>query len=207
MRPARHRKAARLALLGLLAALPGCMSTDEGESLTPGSRVGRPSLEDVAARLPTDIAGLNRNAVIQHEASQPGYGIAIAYGRDEQNAIGTVFLYDRGLGAVPSDPHAPQLAAEFDRLMQEILSAPNARTVRNLRERSRYDLPIPNGRALLCVDLEGEMSRNTVQRTICLGGAAGHFLQAQVTMARTTPAAADPRAFATAVARAARVRP
>ncbi|MES2710163.1 MAG: hypothetical protein V4653_01140 [Pseudomonadota bacterium] len=163
-------------------------------------------MNEVAARLPTDIAGFNRHAVTQHEATQAGYGIAIAYGRDEQNAIGTVFLYDRGLGAVPSDPQAPQLAAEFDRVMQEILAAPNVRTVRNLRERNRFDLPVPNGRALLCVELEGEMSRNTIRRTICLGGAAGHFLQAQVTMAETNPEPADPRAFATAIARAARVR-
>lgn len=199
-------RAARLATLALLAFLGGCIAADEGDLLAPGSRAGRPSLDEVAARLPTDIAGFKRDTVTEYEARQPGYGIAIAYGRDEQNAIGQVFLYDRGLGAVPSDPQAPQLAAEFDRLVQEILATPNGRSVRNLRERGRFDLPIPNGRALRCVELEGEMSRNTIRRTICLGGAAGHFLQAQVTMAGTTPAPADPRAFATAVARAARAR-
>ena len=160
----------------------------------------------MAARLPPDIAGLRRDAVTEYEARQPGYGIAIAYGREEQNAVGTVFLYDRGLGAVPSDPQGPQLRAEFDRLVQEILAAPSSRTARNLRERTRFDLPVPNGRGLRCVELEGEMSREAIRRTVCLGGAAGHFLQAQVTMADSNPAPADPRAFAAAVARAARVR-
>lgn len=199
-------RVARLAALGLLATLGGCIAADESDLLAPGTRAGRPSLSEVAARLPTDIAGFKRDTVTEYEARQPGFGISVAYGRDEQNAIGTVFLYDRGLGAVPSDPRGPQLTAEFDRLIQEILTAPGARTVRNLRERSRFDLPIPDGRALRCVELEGEMSREAIRRTICLGGAAGHFLQAQVTMPLTTPAPADPRAFATAVARAARVR-
>ena len=199
-------RAARLTMLAVVAFLGGCIAVDESDLLAPGTRAGRPSLDEVAARLPTDIAGFKRDGVTEYEAGQPGYGIAIAYGRDEQNAIGAVFLYDRGLGAVPSDPQAPQLAAEFDRLVQEILAAPGGRTVRNLRESSRFDLPIPNGRALRCVELEGEMSRAAIRRTICLGGVAGHFLQAQVTMPVTTPAPADPRAFATAVARAARVR-
>ncbi|MBR0654711.1 hypothetical protein [Plastoroseomonas arctica] len=197
---------ARLITLALLTALAGCAPVDEGDLLTPGTRAGRPSLDEVAARLPDAIAGFKRDTVTEYETRQPGYGIAVAYGRDDLDAIGTVFLYDRGLGAVPSDPQGPHLAAEFDRLMQEILAAPNGRTVRNLHERTRFDLAVPQGRALRCVELEGEMSRESIRRTICLGGAAGHFLQAQVTIADTNPTPADPRAFATAVARAARVR-
>lgn len=197
---------ALLTIFALLTTLAGCAAMDEGDQLTPGTRAGRPSLSEVAARLPPAIAGFKRDSVTEYETRQPGYGIAIGYARDELDAIGTVFLYDRGLGAVPSDPTGPHLAAEFDRLMQEILAAPNGLTVRNLRERARFDLAVPQGRALRCVELAGEMSREPIQRTICLGAVAGHFLQAQVTIADSNPAPADPRAFATAVARAARLR-
>ncbi|MDB5314487.1 MAG: hypothetical protein JWO26_39 [Rhodospirillales bacterium] len=192
-------------MLALLATLAGCATMDEGDALTPGTRAGRPSLDEVAARLPSDIAGFKRDTVTEYEGRQPGYGIAIGYGRDALDAIGTVFLYDRGLGAVPSDPQAPQLAAEFERLMGEILASPNGRTVRNLRERSRFDLAVPNGRALRCVELVAEMSQENIRRTICVGGAAGHFLQTQITIAESNAAPADPRAFAMAAAQAARI--
>ncbi len=69
----------RLAILGLLATLGGCIDADEGDRLAPGTRAGRPTLDEMVARLPSDIAGFKRDTVTEYEARQPGFGIAVAY--------------------------------------------------------------------------------------------------------------------------------
>ncbi|MBR0642813.1 hypothetical protein [Plastoroseomonas hellenica] len=184
-------------------SLAACATSDEGESLAPGSTAGRPSLNEAVARLPGEAAGLQRAGVSLYEQRQPGFGAGVDYQAPSRAAVATVYLYDRGGGAVPSDPASPQVTQEFARVIAEVSSGAQ-RGGRRLVERERFELPVTGGRGLHCVLLEGVGGAAPVLRQVCLGGGGGRFVQSQVTMAAREPPPADARAFAVAVTRAAR---
>jgi hypothetical protein len=190
----------------LLLPLAACAAGDDGDRLAPGSTAGRASLTDAVARLPGEVAGLRRGGVVLHEQRQPGYGAGIDYQAPSRAAVATVYLYDRGAGAVPSDPGSPQVAAEFARVVEEVNRGAQ-RGGRRLVERERFELPVADGRGLRCVLLEGGSGQAAVLRQVCVGGGGGRFVQSQVTMAAREPPPADARAFAAAVTRAARRPP
>lgn len=191
------------AALILALSLTACAVTDEGETLVPGSTDGRPSLNEAVARLPGEVAGLQRAGVSVYEPRQPGFGAGVDYQAPSRAAVATVYLYDRGRGAVPSDPASPQVTEEFARVIEEV-STGAQRGGRRLVERERFELPVTGGRGLRCVLLEGSGGSAPVLRQVCLGGGGGRFVQSQVTMAVRQPPPTDARAFAAAVTRAAR---
>ncbi|HEY4250442.1 MAG TPA: hypothetical protein VGM87_04560, partial [Roseomonas sp.] len=175
----------------------------DGEALAPGSMAGRSSLNEAVARLPGEAAGLRRAGISLYEQRQPGFGAGVDYQAPSRTAIATVYLYDRGHGAVPSDPASPQVTEEFARVIQEVNTGAQ-RGGRRLVELERFELPVSGGRGLHCVLLQGSSGSAPVLRQVCLGGGGGRFVQSQVTMAAQQPPPADARAFAAAVTRAAR---
>lgn len=128
----------------------------------------------------------------------PGAGRVAEYATPRRVAVAHVFLYDLNRPRVAET----DLPAEMERAVAEATALPSERTGRQLSVTGRAPLSAPGG-DLSCATLEGSFGRTRVERTVCVGVAEGRFLRVQVTMPGNG-GGADPRAFAAAVAEAAR---
>jgi hypothetical protein len=205
--------AARIAPLLLPLAVAACVAAPAGEAPATGGEVqpaafaaARPDLGRAAAALPPQAAGFARGQIADLERRYPGRGVSIDYATADRSAAATVAIYDLGQRSVPADPDSPAQRAEFDAAVSELLSLPPERTGRRFSERERFRLPVAGGPPFACADLDGVLGRNPVRQTVCVGGAQGRFVKVQVMMLAREPLAADARAFAAEIGRAARGR-
>jgi hypothetical protein len=194
-----RRRAA--ASLGLALLAGGCAQQGGGmgESLS-----GRPSLDAAAARLPAQVVGFTRGDAVWHERARPGQGVAVDYAGPSRAAVATVSIYDRGQGAVSSQPGDARVAQEFSNAVAEVLAQADSRTSQNMAERGRSQLAVPGGAPLTCARLEGTYGRQPVGTLVCLGAAAGRFLKVQVTSSARPVRPVDPEPFIIGIAQAAR---
>jgi hypothetical protein len=118
--------------------------------------------------------------------------------------VATVSIYDRGQGAVSSQPGDARVAQEFSNAVAEVLAQADSRTSQNMAERGRTQLPVPGGAPLTCARLEGTYGRQPVGTLVCLGAAAGRFLKVQVTSSARPVRPVDPEPFIIGIAQAAR---
>jgi len=179
-----------------LLGLAGCATPED-----PAARVvpERPPAEAVLARLPAQAAGFDRGVVQDVATDDPGAGKVVEYVTPRRVAVAQVFLYDLGRPMVT----AAELAPEAERAVSEATALPSDRTGRQLSVVSRSPLAVPGG-DLSCAQLSGTFGRNLVERQVCVGVVAGRFMRVQVTMPSRGAPVADARAFAQAVASAAR---
>lgn len=193
MRPFGRPDAGRLARATAIAAgclLAACAGMTDSQ---------RPSLEEVEARMPREIAGFVQGDIAQ----RPGPLLSMDYATANRAAVATVLVYESGGRAAPDNPAAPEIDRELSAAVMEVTEAPAGRTGRRLTERERVTL---GDAGLRCARMEGSFGRAPVARTLCVGGAQGRFVKIQVTMAARTPAPADATAFAAGAMRAVRGR-
>lgn len=183
----RLARSAAIAAGVLLAACAGVMDSQ------------RPSLDEIEARMPREIAGF----VLGETAQRPGPILSMDYATANRAAVATVLVYETGGRAAPEDASAPEIDRELSAAVMEVTEAPAGRTGRRLTERERVTL---TDAGLRCARMEGSFGRAPVARTLCVGGAQGRFVKIQVTMAARTPAPADAPAFAAGAIRAVRGR-
>lgn len=180
--------ARRPAIAGLMLLLAGCAAIGE---------LGRPGLDTVAQRMPSELAGFVRGET----ALRPGPSLAMDYATPNRRAVGSILVYAAPAGTAPDDPAAAEIDREVTHAVVEVAEAPHGRTGRRLTERERRT--VTEG-GLRCAVLRGAFGRAPVMRHVCVGGAQGRFVTIQVTMADSQPPAADAVAFATAALRAVR---
>ncbi len=199
--------ALRLVPLLFLAA---CVAAPPPEGASPAAAVPaaagvlRPDLARAVRALPTTAAGFARGGQADLERRYPGRGVSVDYATADRGAAATVAIYDLGQRSVPAEPDSAAQRAEFEAAVRELTSLPPERTGRRFTERGRFRLPVAGGAAFSCAELDGELGRNAVRQTICVGGAQGRFVKVQVTMVAREPLPADARAFAAAIGQAAR---
>lgn len=181
---ARGRLAAAVASLAVLGA---CSAMDAAT---------RPSIDDLAASMPREIAGFVRGDGAQRSAAT----LALDYATANRAAVATVLVYETG-GRVPSDPAAEEVDREVTSAVSEVTDAPYGRTGRRLAERERITVADPG---LRCAVLHGAFGRAPVTRHVCVGTAQGRFVKVQVTMSDRLAASVDAQAFAAGALRAAR---
>lgn len=157
----------------------------------------RPSLDDVASRMPANIAGFT----LGEAAQRPGPVMSFDYATPNRAAVATVLIYGSGGRAAPSDPDAPELDRELSSAVAEVTEAPSGRTGRRLAEQQRVTIADPG---LRCAVMSGAFGRAPVTRHVCLAGAQGRFVKVQVTQGNGPRGNADAMAFAADVVRAAR---
>jgi hypothetical protein len=189
--PAAHdRRGRRAAGLLVLAVLAGCAAIEDG---------ARPTLDEVAARMPREIAGF----MLGDSGQRTGAALSLDYATANRAAVAAVLVYETGGRAVPSDPTSPEIDREVTTAVSEVTEVPYGRTGRRLAERQRITL---SEAGLRCAVMEGSFGRAPVTRHICVGGAQGRFVKVQVTMPSRTPPPADALAFAAGALRAVRGR-
>ncbi|NKC29581.1 hypothetical protein [Falsiroseomonas selenitidurans] len=193
-----------LALLGLAGLLGACTEADQGPGAQTGRIGTRPTLEELAGRLPAESASFVRGDTVWHERERPGLGVAVDYAGPARSAVATVSLYDRGQAAVPQDIGAPAVQAEFTRAVEEALAMADRRTSQTMAATERSELAVPGQAPLQCARLQGTYGRQPVQTLLCVGAAAGHFLKVQVTSPGRQVRPVDPMPFVVGIAQAAR---
>ncbi|MGX9963934.1 hypothetical protein ACVFYP_11440 [Roseomonas sp. F4] len=195
-----------LPVLGLLLSgvLTACAGGPDGTSSSSARASARPGLEQVAARLPAEVAAFSRGETIWHERDRPGFGVAVDYAGPGRSAVSTVSLYDRGEPMVPQDVTSAAIQREFATAVQEALAMADRRTNQQVTEGVRSELPVPGQAPLQCVDLRSTYGRQPVQTLLCLGAAAGRFLKVQVTAPVRQVRPVDPMPFVVGIAQAAR---
>lgn len=185
-RAGRRRAGALLAC----AWLAGCAGLETG---------GAPTLNEVAARMPREIAGF----MLGDSGRASGSVLSLDYATANRAAVAAVLVYEAAGRSAPSDPSAPEIERELTAAVAEVTEVPYGRTGRRLAERQRITLADPG---LRCAVMEGSFGRAPVTRHICVGGAQGRFVKVQVTMPSRTPPPADALAFAAGALRAVRAR-
>ncbi|WP_439595977.1 hypothetical protein [Falsiroseomonas sp.] len=195
------------AALPVLAALVGLAACAEGPN-TAGPATGRPgsrpSLEQMAGRLPAEVGAFTRGETTWHERDRPGFGVAVDYAGPARSAVSTVSLYDRGEAMVPQEVSSAAIQREFNAAVQDALAVADQRTSQRITEGVRSEIAVPGQAALQCVDLRGTYGRAQVQTLLCVGGAAGRYLKVQVTSPVRQVHPVDPLPFVVGIAQAAR---
>jgi hypothetical protein len=193
-----------LLFLAACVAAPPPGGAAPGATVPVAAGVARPDLARASRALPATAAGFARGGQADLERRYPGRGVSVDYATADRGAAATVALYDLGQRSVPAEPDSAAQRAEFEAAVRELTSLPPERTGRRFTERGRFRLPVAGGPAFSCAELDGELGRNAVRQTICVGGAQGRFVKVQVTMVAREPLPADARAFAAAIGQAAR---
>jgi hypothetical protein len=192
------RPGAGLLLAGLLAACAGQQQAPARGGDT------RATLQDVAGRLPAEVAGFTRGETTWHEPARPGLGVTVDYAGPGRSAVSTVSLYDRGLRTLPQDIASPAMQQELAAAVEESLALAERRTSQELSEGDRSVLAVPGQAPLQCTRLQGTYGRQPVETLLCLGTASGRFLKVQVTAPSRQVQPVDPMPFVVGIARAAR---
>ncbi|MDO9710711.1 hypothetical protein [Paracraurococcus lichenis] len=182
-------RAAAAGLLAAALALAACAAPGPAPEPAPVPPA------DLAARLPEDAAGFRRGAVLP--LPQRPEGREAAYATRGRHAAGALVALDRAEGGpVPTGAAASAVAAALEAMLAEALQAPGHR---QQRESGRLTLPEGGAPGLACAETTGLYGRERVQGLLCAGGVGGGLLRLRVTMPRTAPPPADPRAFAAAI--------
>lgn len=180
----------------LLAALALAACAAEAPETAP-TRIPPATAESLAARLPAQAAGFERGATAT--LAQPRAGREVSYATAGRRAAAFVQVLDTA-SPLADGPGALEVAAEFTRWRDE--ATQGAGPHRRLSVVREHEV----ARLFRCADLEGRYGRQPVTSTVCAGAAGGQMLRLRVSQPRRDPPAADPRAFAEAIAEALRGR-
>jgi hypothetical protein len=149
--------------------------------------------EQLAARLPADLIGFRRGAIVPLTEG----GVEVGFSTMGRTSAGSTVEINRPDNKLVADgAGGPQAgAALVQALAEATLPAPN----RQVSETGRFTLPAGGPPGLLCAETAGRYGRERVRGLLCEGGVRGNLVSVRLTMPDRDPPPADPRAFATAL--------
>lgn len=175
-----------LGVLGLGACATEGAAPGDADA-APVAAVSAPA--QLAQRLPSQAANLQRGATAPIQ--RPAPGVDVAYATSSRSAAGFVQVM-RAEGPMPDGVGAAAVQAEYQRWVAETTRGSGAH--RRLRVVAESNQP-EAGPLFRCAEMDGTYGRQPVQGMICVGAAGGQLLRVRVFMPRRDPPATDPRGF------------
>ena len=173
-----------LLLLGFPIRLPGAAAQGVKLPQTPAEAV---------AALPGELGGWRRGSITDFEQRPNGAGLGAAaeYRPAAGAGVATVYLYDRGIAALPDGTASPQVEAELAQAMKEVELLAAQRRYRVEGRLPAEPVRGPGGRpALACeaVTLAFEGGSRS-DGFVCIGVLRGRFLKLRLSLPAGAPEA------------------
>jgi hypothetical protein len=147
-------------------------------------------------RLPSRIAGAQREAVTDYENTNPGLGYSVRYRLPAWTT--DLYIYDLKRPAIPDDPMSEIVRAEHDHAKSDVFSFEQRGDYRNVRLVQGYTIADTSGRArFICSALNYlHVARKAeLDSYLCLGGWHGKFVKFRMSTPRDQGSAAVSRRF------------